>query len=388
MVGEVNKNARSERGWLGWVQLAVIAAVVVVAVTITLRLSGGEDPTAVARGDGARSEAVPVRVITPQPGAHRVAVASTGTVTAKAMVTLTPQVGGRVVELSEAVQDGGTFEAGEVLFRIDPRDYEIARARARAAIADARSALSQLEAEAAIARDEWRSLYPDREINPLAAREPQLEAARARLMSAEADLFQAELNLERTALAAPFDGRVVDSRIEEGQLLVAGQNYGSIYNADAIEIVAPFPPEDVARLDGAEGRTAQLSFDDRADPVEGVVVREGASLDERSRLINLHIEADADHILRPGEFVDVAIEGPSLETSLTLPARAVSGLNTVAVVRDGRIALVEVDVRDRTREGVVVAPFDAGDGVIVTPLPEDSEGRAAEILEPAGGTGG
>ena len=368
------------RSWLGWVQIAIIAAVVVVAIVITSMLSGDGGPGANGPGDIAGTPPAPVRVADPDIVDHAVVVTLTGTVQAKAFVSLTPQVGGRVVELAEAVREGGSFEAGDVLFRIDPRDYEVAVARARAAVADAQSALSQAEAEAEVARQEWPEVYPDREITPLAAREPQLEAARARLMAARADLDQARLNLERTAVSFPFGGRVTESRIEVGQLLVANQSYGTVYDAGALELLAPIGTADLARLDGAQGRIAELVFED-GTRTSGEIVREGARLDDRSRLINLFIAPAEPGALRPGQFADVRVEGPTLDGVARIPAAAVIGVDQVHIVRDGAIERVSVEVRDRDGGVVFAEPFDTGDGLIVSPLPETAIGGPAEIVE-------
>lgn len=371
---------RSDSGssrWIGWLQIAGILAVVAVAAILTILLSGGAEE----EQRGSRPpQAVPVEITRPAEQAHQIEVNTTGTVNATAFVTLTPQVGGRVIELAEAVRAGGHFEAGEVLFRIDPRDYQVAVQRGEAAVADARSALAQLEAEAEIAREEWRATFPGREITPLAAREPQLEAARARLMSAEADLRQARINLDRTTVSLPFAGRVVESRIEAGQVLIAGQPYGEAYALDALEIVAPVPPEDLERLEGAQGRPVRLAFEDRAGPVAGRVVREGARLDARSRLVTLYIAAQDAAALRPGLFADITIEGPRIARTLALPEAAVAGLDEVHVVRGGTIESLRVDIVDRAGGEIHVVPFDYGEGVIVTPLPEGAIGREAEIL--------
>ncbi len=369
------------RSWLGWVQIAIIAAVVVVAIVLTSMLSGGGGGSgANGAGDIAATPAAPVRVTEPDIVDHSVLVTLTGTVQAKAFVSLTPQVGGRVVQLAEAVREGGSFEAGETLFRIDPRDYEVAVARARATLADAQSALLQAEAEAQVARREWDEVYPEREITPLAAREPQLEAARARLLSARADLDQALLNLERTTVSFPFDGRVTESRIEVGQLVIANQSYGEVYNAEAVEILAPIPSGDLARLDGARGRIAELIFED-GTRTRGEIVREGARLDDRSRLINLFIAPSEPDALRPGQFADIRIEGPTLEGVARIPAAALSGVDQVHVVREGAIERVAIEVRDRDGGVVFAEPFDTGEGLIVSPLPETAIGGPAEIVE-------
>jgi len=307
-------------------------------------------------------------------------VTLTGTVAARANVALTPQVSGRVMALSENVRTGARFNAGEILFEIDPHDYEIAVARAGAAVADAQSALDQLEAEAAINRVEWRREYPDREITPLAAREPQLLAARARLTSAQADLAQAQLNLERTRIQFPFDGRVIDSQIEIGQLIAAGQSYGAVYDSARLEVVAPIPPADLARLDGAQGRNARLSITETGQVLDATIDREGAILDDRTRFIDLFITPGQITALRPGQFIEVDITGPHMNAVMALPEEALVGLNTVRIVRDGDINEVRVNVLDRPRSAVIVTPFDTGEGVVVTPVPESALGRPARIL--------
>jgi Multidrug resistance efflux pump len=242
--------APRQRDWIGWIQIAGVGLVIVAAAMITVWLSSSSDDGPQAPPE---QPPAPVRVVQPERGDHAVRIEATGTVAVTAFVELTPQVGGRIVEVSDAARAGAAFEAGDVLFRIDPRDFEVAVSRARATLADARAALQTEEAQARIARTEWESLYPDREITPLAAREPQLEAARARLLSAEADLAQARLNLERTEFSLPFSGRIAESRIEAGRLAAAGQSLGTAYDAASIEIVAPVAPEELARLSGAHG---------------------------------------------------------------------------------------------------------------------------------------
>ncbi|MCC5997076.1 MAG: efflux RND transporter periplasmic adaptor subunit [Oceanicaulis sp.] len=362
----------------GWLQIAVVGAVVVAALIATLVLMRSGENGAVPPEPRA---AVPVRVIEPETVRHAVTVELTGTVTASAFIDLAPQVGGQVVSVSPAVRAGGSFAAGEVLFEIDRRDYEIAETRARAGVAEARSALNQLEAEAAIARREWERTFPGRAITPLAAREPQLEAARARLLAAEAELAQSRLNLERTRVNFPFDGAVTESRIETGLLAAPGQPYGQVFAKDRVEMAAPAPVADLARLDGAVGRAARIRIEGRGDELSGQVVRAGARLDPRTRFVDLFIALDAPpDDLRPGLFADIVVEGPALDGVMRLPAAAVTGLDTIYLVRGGRIERASVTVRARVRGAVLAEPFDPGEGVIVSPVPDIMVGRRAEIV--------
>lgn len=379
---EEGQDVPEERGWLGWVQLSIVAAIIVLSLALTAWLAASSARPA-ANGNGAQPVAAPVEIVRPRPAAHTVRVETTGTVRARALVALTPEVSGQVVEVAEAVRTGGHFEAGETLAVIDPRNYSLAVDRAGAAYADAQSGLQRLQAEAALAREEWESLYPGEPIAPLTALEPQLAAARARVVSTRADLDQARLNLDRTRLRLPFEGRVADARIELGQMLGAGQPYGEVYAIDALEIAVPLSPEELARIAPAQARRVQLSFEGGAAPaMGGEIVREGARLDDRSRLVTVFVRPDDQAALRPGLFASVAINAGRMDGTFSLPASALAGLRQVRTVRDGRIIPVDVDVLDRTGGRVITAPFDASEGVIVSPLPESVlSGPVTVILE-------
>lgn len=369
------------QAWIGWLQIAGVVLVIIAASAITIWLSSGSD-----EGIGAppQQPPAPVRVVEAERSDHQVTIDVTGVVSVTAFVELAPEVSGRILDISSSARAGATFEAGDVLFRIDPRDYEVAVSRAQASLADARSALQTEEAQADIARSEWDALYPDRPITTLAAREPQLAAARARRLSAEADLAQARLDLERTAVSLPFAGRVTESRIEAGRLATAGQSLGLAYDLSSVEITAPIAPEDLARLDGAVGRSVAIRVEGAEMALQGRITRIGAQLDERTRFIDLFIDAgDTRAELRPGLFADLQITGPTLEDVIILPEAALRGLSKVRVMEAGRVAERDVRVLDRSRGRVVTAAFDTADGVIVSALPEGAIGREAEIVDTA-----
>lgn len=374
------QDGREERGWLGWVQLGIVGAIILVSLALTAWLAASS-ARVTGNGNGAQAVAAPVEVVRPRPAAHTVQVATTGTVRARALVALTPEVSGQVVEVSQATRAGGSFEAGEVLAVIDPRNYRLAVDRAGAAYADAQSGLQRLEAEAGLAREEWERLYPGEPIAALTALEPQLEAARARVTSTRADLEQARLNLDRTRLRLPFAGRIADTRIELGQMLGAGQPYGEAYALDALEIAVPLSPEELARIAPAESRQVRLTFEGgSAPPMTGELVREGARLDDRSRLVTVFVRPDAPDALRPGLFATVQIEGGRLDRVVSLPASALVGVSRVRTVRNGRIAELAIEVLDRSEGRVFAAPFDAGEGVIVSPLPESALAGPVTII--------
>jgi len=122
-------------------------------------------------------------------------------------IDLVPEVGGKVVYVSPNFIEGGLFRKGETLYRIDDRDYKVAVIRAESGVAQAEQALVREIAEGEIARRDFEELGQG-EPTALALRQPQRQQAEAALQAAKAELEAANLQLTRTYVNAPFNGRV------------------------------------------------------------------------------------------------------------------------------------------------------------------------------------
>ncbi len=112
----------------------------------------------------------PVRVLTVTPTEVDLGVRSQGSVIPVTEADLVSEVAGTIVWTAESFEVGGFFDAGEVLLRLDRRDYELALASSRAALAQAGVGLAREQAEADVAREEWEELGEDGEPGPLVLR--------------------------------------------------------------------------------------------------------------------------------------------------------------------------------------------------------------------------
>src|SRR3989475_375159 len=193
-------------------------------------------------------------------------------------VGIAPQVSGHIVELH--VRDNQQVHEGDVLFIVDPRPYEIALARARAALALTRKeveglrkgvftadagiarAAAQLNASAAdVVRREADPVAADAEIARLEAQRVASEAAlqqsksergraedavgqvadmNARVAASEAAVHAAELDLEYTRVRAPFSGRVVNLNISTGAFARSGAEVFTLVDTGTWYVMANF----------------------------------------------------------------------------------------------------------------------------------------------------
>ncbi|WP_036767015.1 efflux RND transporter periplasmic adaptor subunit [Parvularcula oceani] len=310
-----------------------------------------------------------------------------GEVEPRREIQLTSQISGVITEVSDSFADGGVFEAGEVLVRLEDADYELAKTRAEAQVAQASQALAIEQAEAALARQDYEELAGG-EGTPsgLTLREPQLARAEAEFESAKANLRDAELALERTTIEAPFAGRVRSIGADVGQFVSPGTQLGQVFSTAAVEIRLPLTDADLARLDlplafTGEGPRVNLSTSvaGALREWEGRIVRVDAAVDPTTRLISAiarvddpyGANADDGFPLAVGLFVDAVIEGPALDRALVLPRLAVQDDGTVYVVdEENRLRRREVTVAARTPEGVIVtAGVEPDERVVVSRLP-------------------
>ncbi len=370
----------------GWFQLLFVVTVVGAAILTSVSLKPGTSNRTYARAP----DPVVVSVVEPQTTAYEPSVTLNGVVEARTVTEVVPQVGGRVIEVSPAFRPGAAFTKGDVLFRIEPSDYELAVERTLAEIEAARSELALLEAQAAAEKQIWDQQFSDRQIPDLIAKVPQIAAAKARIHSGEAARDVAELSLSRTVVRAPFDGRVLDTRLDTGQVAAAGMTVGSIFADDSLEISVPVSSEDLALLGDAIGRRATVTREGATgSALAAEVVRQAATLDERTRLGTLFLASEWAQSLMLGEFVRVEILGQSASEVLRVPAAALTSRDQVWVVEDGTLREREVDVVGSEGNTAVVRNFDIADGLVVIPPSNGRDGLPVTIQSErsAGGAG-
>ncbi|MCB1184538.1 efflux RND transporter periplasmic adaptor subunit [bacterium] len=348
-----------------------------------------------------------VAVITVPEEATPVQIRSFGSVRAKRSVTIVPQVSGEVLAKSAAFESGSFITAGEVLLRIDDTDYVMAAATARSNVAQAEVNLAMAEEEAAVAVREWERLGGEGTPSDLVLRKPQLQLAEAGLEAARAAQAQAEVNLSRCTIRAPFDGRVLAADVDAGQYLRAGNPVGTVYATDLAEVVVSIADADMAWIQVSAtpdpaGVPVDVSaeFGGRRHHWAGRAVRLGGAVDERSRLVPVVVEIpdpyrrDGDRpALVEGMFVEVLFSTPPAAGSVVIPRAALRPDDVVWVVGgEGRLDVRGVTVaRADARQAVIVAGLAPGERVCTSNLQYVTDGMPVRVEgdpAPAGRGGG
>jgi RND family efflux transporter MFP subunit len=353
---------------------------------------------------GALVESIKVRS-----GSHLVIVRGTGTVQAAQVVSIIPQVSGRITSMPPALVSGGFFRKDEPLFEIDRTDYRLALAQAEAAKARAEYDLARMESQAQVARKEWESINTGAEPNPLVVYEPQMKDARASLKSAEAAVERARVDLDRTRVLVPFNSRVSSEEIDLGQYVRAGSPVAMLAGTDTAEIVVPLPLDElhwvrIPRGPGGKGAKADvvMKIGGQRFVWKGVVVRSLGEVGLKDRMMQVVVsvadpyglknmatgEVEGKPALAVGTFVDVVLEGKRLGRAFSIPRRALRDDSTVWMVdNENKLRIKKVVTARIEHDSVIVTGgLTDGDTVVVTPLSGAADGmKLRPVIE--GGQG-
>ena len=177
-----------------------------------------------------------------------ISVQTQGEVRPKTEIDLIPQVSGRIVGISESFAEGAEFGPGETLIKIDDTNYKLAVIRAQARVAEAEVGVQRELANAKIKKEHWLDKQNSGEPTPYALNKPQVMEAEAKLLSAESDLKEAQLNVARTEINVPFLGRVREKSVGIGQYVTAGTHLGRVFSTDTVEIRLPLTDSQLAEL--------------------------------------------------------------------------------------------------------------------------------------------
>lgn len=323
---------------------------------------------------------VSVRVAEVQAESIQLFVESQGKVQASQMASVSAPVAGPVEWISPAMEAGGFVVEGESLLRLDSSDFETARARSAAA-------LQQAQAEASHASNEFARLQELAEQR--LASDSQLQDAKrlsevnaARLADAEASYRQAELDLQRTDIKAPFDAVIQSRDVELGQYVNRAQSIAVLFGAEEVEVRIPLAIRQLGFLDVPLGMRGELSGDQAPDVTlsgvyggeeynwKGKLVRTEASIDANSNTVQTIIRVEqpstADKTaswgsekqipLPIGLYVQATIVGKRVDDLISLPRTVIRNNNQVLVVdSENKMYYREIEIYRLEEDRVLIS---------------------------------
>ena len=343
--------------------------------------------------------ALKTRVIELKVEDYTTSVETSGIVRAHNEITLTSQVPGRIVKVSQQFEDGAFFNKGEVLVQLEEADFAAAVASGEAQLAQASAGYAQEKARAEQARRNWEDLGYEDEPNELVLRLPQLREAEARVEAAKTQLAQARRNLERAKVLAPFDGRVRQRLAGISQAVNGGTALGRIFAVDYAEVRLPISGNEMGFLELPEDRDdppVEVVLSDALDENNETrwaaeIVRTEGALDQSSldlyaiaRIRDPFGRESGMPSLRIGQPVLASMQGRVLEDVIKVPRGAVRQLKRIYIVDKEELTVRGINVVPiRGNEEYLIIRDESisdGDFLATSPMAYVPNGASVEII--------
>ncbi len=356
----------------------------------------------------AKKRAIPetvvrVDVVTAQPSDYPIVVNANGTVEAETRGDLVAQIRGEIVSVSDSFNTGGTFKKGDVLIQIDQRDYQADLSGALANLSQAEALYRQEQATSKQAKLDWERLGNATPAPDLVLRKPQLTAAKAQYDSAKASTDGSRLNLSRTTITAPYDGRIIERKAVLGQYLAVGVPIAEVFATDGVEVRLPISQDEFSQLgldqfSAAENSDNQFrvtitsTVGNQAYQWDAHVIRTDSTFDINTRQIDIIAEVkdpfgktSGQTALKIGQFVSARIQGRTVKDVFVIPNKSIREGRYVYTVRDGKLAKQSITILWQDDQNALIdGGIQNGELVVTTSLNSTLAGASAKFGDKSG----
>jgi RND family efflux transporter MFP subunit len=312
-----------------------------------------------------------------------------------------PQVTGYIVD--QTYKEGSFVRKGQILFQIDTRPFQALLDQAKAQLAQAQAQLgkTQLDVDRDTPLAKERAIAQSQLDNDIQAN----LAAKASVKAAEAQVEQAQLNLDFTHVTSLVNGIAGIAQVQIGNLVSPTTALTSVSQVNPIKAYFPISEQEYMHYAARINAHNQQEVPSDAPPFD-LVLADGTLYPQKGRLLLTNRQVDVttgsiqlvcafpnpNNILRPGQFGRVRAAGETRIGALLVPQRAVTelqGTYQVAVVEGDKVALLPVKVGERIGTmWIIESGVRPGQLVVVEGLQKVRDGSPVRIKQSTSGAKG
>lgn len=346
-------------------KIAIISGLIFLAAAVLMVLIFNTEPTAQSEG-ATKKSAMLVSVERVQLGNYTPIFQATGSVLAFEDIQLNALVSGQIIKRNPEFVPGGRVTKGTELLKINPADFRNDLALRKSQLQQAQTNLEVELGRQNIAKQDLKLIGGDsltEDQKNLVLRKPQFSAVQANITAAKAAVNQAQLNLERTSVKAPFDAQIISQNVSVGSQVSPGDNLGRLVGIDHywVEVNLPvkkmkwltFPEND--KQVGAKVTIMNTSDWQEGETRTGFLTNRVGALDQQSRLarllikipdpLNLNKKDTAAPELMIGSFVEAELEGEEIKNVIRVNRDFLRTNNTIWVMKDKKLKIRKVKIK-------------------------------------------
>ena len=391
------------------------------------------------RSQKARERTFAVKVVPAEVTSINPTLNAFGEIQSRKTLDLRMAASGQIQELSTNFVEGGSVKSGELLIRLDDSDYQTAVDLAENNLIDAKNEVMEAARNLSFSKEELaaaeeqeklrlRALTRQKDLvergvgtaaalenaelsasgatQAVLSRKAAVDQAKNRGAQAETRLVRAELalkdakrKLEDTKLYAEFSGLLSGVSLVKGGIVSANERLGQLIDPEVLEVSFKISTQQYTRLLNDNGEllkapvSVALTNTEQGLNADGVIIRDSASVAKGQTGRQVYAKLTKSVGFKPGDFVAVKVEEPTLNWVVKLPSTALDSSNKVLLLGEGE-RLEEAQVKLMRRQGneVIVRSRDLsgkeivaqrtpvlGAGIKVKAIRSGEENEVAEV---------
>lgn len=401
---------------------SILPIVVIAAGYLGYRTLVATKPEAPVRPK--QEQAYAIKSVIAKPGDYQPAITLFGSTVAGRQVDIRALVSGKIIETSDSLREGGQVDAGSLLLKIDPIDYQTALAELHAQLSETKAKVGEFESSLATSQQSLaharnqlnlaevdlqraeplakrgtvseRTLDDRRQVvfqrrqsadeleNNLKVWESRIAQQHAAVVRIENAIERAGRRLQETELHAPFSAYVTEVGAQVGRIVSVNDKVATLIDSNWIEARFNLTDEQFGRLVSEEGKLTGRRINVRwilgsnTFSYTATIERLGARISSATGGVEVYarIENPNEPLpLRPGAFVEIDVPDTLYESVFRLPSAALYNSDRVYVIEDDRLVTRKVKVVGGIEEDLLLeGDLKSGDRVLATRISTPGDG--------------
>lgn len=311
-----------------------------------------------------------------------------GRVNAAQTFILSTEVAGRILPTYVALKEGNTFRKGQKLIHIFDNDVEATLKSQKSSFMNTiASVLPDIKIDYKSEYQKWYDFFKSVKINQPLPELPQINSDQERFFLASRSLIteyfaikQAEINLSKYNIYAPFNGTFKSVRLEPGSIASPGTEIGVISRTDALEVIVEVEPANAKWVKTGDKVQVITESSDHSSIV-GQVSRKAKVVDPQSQTIKIYVKIrpkSNDQIFE-GQFVYVEFKGDELKDVVELPREAITDSKYIFIVKDHKLHQKEIEVIKKNGDSYYIQGLTKDDVIVTESIFNGKEGMPVNI---------
>ncbi|NLR94124.1 efflux RND transporter periplasmic adaptor subunit [Flammeovirga agarivorans] len=311
-----------------------------------------------------------------------------GRVNAAQTYILSSEVAGRILPTKVLLKEGNTFYKGQQLVHVFDQDIKATLKSQKSSFMNTMaSVLPDIKIDYSNEYDKWYSFFTSVKIDQPLPELPKINSDQERFFLASRSLIteyfaiqQAEINLRKYAVYAPFNGTFKSVRLESGSIVSPGSEIGVISRTDLLEVVVEVEPVNAKWIKKGDKVTVTTESRDPSNII-GIVSRKSKIVDPQSQTIKVFVQVrpKSTSEIFEGQFVKVEFKGNTIENVVELPREAVIDEKFIFTVQDKKLHQKEIEVIKINGDSYYIKGINENEMIVTESVFNGKEGMSVNI---------